>query len=540
MLLQAVIERELRVQSRSWGTIWLRVLTGGAAAAVLGIFFFFSRDTAVFGRKIVGPWLFAMLHTTLSVLLAIVLPPMCADTLSRERREGTLGVLLLTPLRPGTIVAGKMGAHLLRALTLWLATVPVLMVPLLLGGVGLVDVTFALVIELGVVSGCLAAGLLASSRSERSGRAVALAAGLALIIGEALALLTFLGLWPYLLAQQGSPYARYIVPTALLGPWFVGSGMIANGFSGILGQSPAWMKPALWTSLATIPIGSAAVVTFAFWSASRSIRNLGKEPERTPQQEARRKFWLRPLLPRWSRLKMRRLLARNPMLWLYTFQPSSRLHRWGWCGVVLLVWLGVYAAHIEDPDTEPWVIALPVVLTIALSYAATESFRREMEEGALELLLVTPLKAAGILRARVMALWIDFLPSLAAATVLLFLWTTLHDLTSAHAAVAVMAWSSFAALPLIGSRLAVRRLSTLPGWGWTLLLGLALPATFAALAAASTEPAGGEGSASGYTLRFLAVFTLFQAAEALFCARMTVSDLVSRRYQLKPLRRIPG
>jgi ABC-type Na+ efflux pump permease subunit len=93
-----------------------------------------AKETAVLGGKMHGPWLFALLHTALSAVLAISCPLLCADSLARERREGTLG-LLLDPLRPSEIVLGKMATHLLRAFTLWLSVALVLVVPLLVGGI---------------------------------------------------------------------------------------------------------------------------------------------------------------------------------------------------------------------------------------------------------------------------------------------------------------------------------------------------------------------------------------------------------------------
>ena len=60
---------------------------------------------------------------------------MTADCVSREKREGTLGLLFLTPLTVLDVIAGKVAIHALRALTLFLAAMPVLGHPLVFGGV---------------------------------------------------------------------------------------------------------------------------------------------------------------------------------------------------------------------------------------------------------------------------------------------------------------------------------------------------------------------------------------------------------------------
>src|SRR5207247_5618088 len=58
-----------------------------------------------------------------------------ADCLSEEKREGTLGLLFLTDVRGYDVVFGKLVATSLNALYGVLAIVPVLAVPLLMGGV---------------------------------------------------------------------------------------------------------------------------------------------------------------------------------------------------------------------------------------------------------------------------------------------------------------------------------------------------------------------------------------------------------------------
>ena len=58
-----------------------------------------------------------------------------ADALSRERREGTLGLLFLTDLRGYDVVLGKMVITSLNAFFALLAALPLLALPILIGGV---------------------------------------------------------------------------------------------------------------------------------------------------------------------------------------------------------------------------------------------------------------------------------------------------------------------------------------------------------------------------------------------------------------------
>src|SRR6267154_12327 len=124
-----VIERELRSSSRQAFTYYLRALGVGAlllASLLFGLDQGFEPN--------LGSKLFGSLHFTLFCAIWIIVPLLTADCISRERREGTLGLLFLTRLRGPDIVVAKGLAHGLRALTLWIAVLPVVAIPFMLGG----------------------------------------------------------------------------------------------------------------------------------------------------------------------------------------------------------------------------------------------------------------------------------------------------------------------------------------------------------------------------------------------------------------------
>ena len=58
-----------------------------------------------------------------------------ADSLSAEKREGTLGLLFLTDLKGYDVVLGKFFASSLTSFYALLAMIPALAIPVLLGGV---------------------------------------------------------------------------------------------------------------------------------------------------------------------------------------------------------------------------------------------------------------------------------------------------------------------------------------------------------------------------------------------------------------------
>src|SRR5262245_15813812 len=111
-----VVERELRTQARQSFTYVLRVI---GVVILLFVCFTFAIDNGF--SSDLGGKLFGYINLTLFVSIWIMVPPLAADCISREKREGTLGLLFLTPLKAGDIVLAKGLAHGLRAFTLWVA-----------------------------------------------------------------------------------------------------------------------------------------------------------------------------------------------------------------------------------------------------------------------------------------------------------------------------------------------------------------------------------------------------------------------------------
>ena len=68
-------------------------------------------------------------------LATLLMGLVSADSITRERREGTLGLLLLTDLTPAEIVWGKMLSCGLTSFLVLLGALPALMFPVLAGGV---------------------------------------------------------------------------------------------------------------------------------------------------------------------------------------------------------------------------------------------------------------------------------------------------------------------------------------------------------------------------------------------------------------------
>jgi ABC-type transport system involved in multi-copper enzyme maturation permease subunit len=169
----SVLWRELQQGSRKPFNYWLRV---GSAAG--GLYLFHAIAVAANGNNPdsdVGLRLFSSLHLLLLALIFCFVPAMTADCIAREKRDGTLSLLFLTPLTAAGIVMGKVAVQAFRTFTIWLTLLPLLVVPFLFGGVSETDVQAAVAIEFCIILICLASGMLATSITKSRSVALVLA-----------------------------------------------------------------------------------------------------------------------------------------------------------------------------------------------------------------------------------------------------------------------------------------------------------------------------------------------------------------------------
>jgi hypothetical protein len=166
MNLPPMIERELRVAARRGSTYWMRLGAAGlflliGAAPLLA----FERVGAartgrdIFYLSAVWAWCFCVFE---GVRLTV-------DSLSREKREGTLGLLFLTDLKSRDVVLGKLAPAALHTLYGLLAIVPVLSLTWLAGGVTAGEVARVVLALLATLGLALATGVLTSAANAQAG-----------------------------------------------------------------------------------------------------------------------------------------------------------------------------------------------------------------------------------------------------------------------------------------------------------------------------------------------------------------------------------
>src|SRR5580658_9701200 len=120
MTILPLVERELRVRARSPAGYWTRF-----GAALAGTLLCVSMLTMNASAALLGAYVFDGLMAA-AFLLCCFAGFLTVDGISRERREGTLGLLFLTRVRPLDVLLGNFGAAGLASLCALAAFVPVL------------------------------------------------------------------------------------------------------------------------------------------------------------------------------------------------------------------------------------------------------------------------------------------------------------------------------------------------------------------------------------------------------------------------------
>jgi ABC-type transport system involved in multi-copper enzyme maturation permease subunit len=530
MTVLPVIARELRAAARRTSTYNLRI---NGVAALLAACGWITVSHVV-------PWsdggaVFAYLHAALFLAIWVLVPLFTADCISRERREGTLPLLFLTPLKAVDIVLAKVLAHGLTAFTLWLAVLPVLTMPFVSGGVGWRQAVFSVLVNFSSLCLALAAGLVASAESKVHLRAL-LVAGCLGFLSCLYFILGTGGVGIVVLAVM-RPSTGLSPAPSLLSDLTTLQNLSDSGTALVLDRGNAWQVAAGLNRQMLASLGlSAGLSVLTLWVVFRLVALRVKHVWREPPPPAH-VVWLekklctpvffRRLFRRWMNWE----LERNPVGWLERRSWSGRLVTWSWFAVVV----SIYTSFLANSDLygrafHGMQCFLAWVLVGSMAIGAAGSFRRERESGMLELLLVAPLREWQILGGRVRGLWGQFMPAIA---LLLCLWLYCAAVISTETE-----WPSilffagtFLSLPVIGLYFSLAKRGFLSAFLWTLLVGVALPAflseaeqwIYLAVSAPLVPSAAQETSMTW-------LFTPCQAAVAGWLAWRLHSDLKRRRF----------
>src|SRR5437660_8101734 len=210
-----IVDRELRVTARRRSTYTLRLLAAAAAFSIilwLCLFPTQGQPPADLGKS-----LFTVLSILAFAYCLLVGPFMTADCISSEKREGTLGLLFLTDLSSLDVVLGKWAATSLAGFYGLLAVLPVLGIPLLLGGVTPGEYGRVALAVVNAILFSLTAGMFVSALSREQTKA---------ILGSFILVLALSGLLPGLMVLLIKGFlGRGIAgfpPVALASPIYTG------------------------------------------------------------------------------------------------------------------------------------------------------------------------------------------------------------------------------------------------------------------------------------------------------------------------------
>ena len=416
-----------------------------------------------------GSLIFAWVHRIVLASIWIIVPIMTCDCLSSEKREGTLGLLFLTNLSSREIVLAKAVAHGLRAFTLWLATVPLIAVPVLLGGLSWLEIAISCALALGSILFALSVGLWASVCSRRLNGAVALAAFLA-----PPAFLCFAALF----MEAGGVIVA--LGGFLKGPesdWL-------DEFTGFIGfiwnadddwnniMSMRGIQQTILTGAAIVVPAAALVLVATVLLAAGLLRRTWQDKPKTKRQNEVEKFFCAPsFFPNFFRGWMRRSLEKNPIGWLEKRSWTGRITSWIWLAI-MISFSTTLAYGTAGSGFDGFGILMWMLLT-SIAYVAAGSFRRERETGALELILVTPLSERHIIHGRLRGLWSQFLPTfLLWAAIVVYLSSARGDWRLGE----VLRFTVlFLVVPVVGLYFSLRSRFVLLSWTATLAVCFLVP-----------------------------------------------------------------
>lgn len=382
-----IVERELRVAARRRGTYWLRFFT---ALGALSLFLLISAQSDIPG-SLKASIIFHVLSGMMMFICLFSGVFSTADCLSSEKREGTMGLLFLTDLRGFDVVLGKLSANSLHTFYALLSALPILALPLMMGGVNPNEFWRMVLVLVSSLFLSLGIGMFISSVTRESRPAFLLT------------LLAIIALT--LLLPLAFSIAAYYIPklhslTWLLWPSPVYAFRFAfdSAFTWGVGHQEYWGAVATMFSVGLACLALASVIIPRAWqeksagSTSRKRVGLWKR-WRFGSAEGRPALRLR-------------LLERNPFLWLTARDRLPKMMMWGIYCLVLPFWGLLCYKAMRSSGFMAFSFVQPLMFIIgALNLAfkflvASESSRRlneDRQSGALELLLVTPATVDGIL-----------------------------------------------------------------------------------------------------------------------------------------------
>lgn len=389
-----IVERELRVAARRHSTHVVRLVVA-LAAMLIGMFFFVaplpSASRLKAERTFWGLSVLALAYCLYSGRRST------ADCLSQEKREGTLGLLFLTDLKGYDVVLGKLAATSLNGFYCLLAIVPVLALPLLVGGVSSGEFWRMVLVLLDSFLFSLAVGVFASVLCREARRALGLNFVLLVVLAGLPA--GCAGAFAYL--SQSQRLVHGLLYSCPAYPFYLCSDLRYNA-----------QTRHFWCAVIMIHSLTWLLVAVTSWSVAWSWQDQSSATRWARWRERWREWLYGDAATRSAYRK--RLLELNPYCWLASRVRRKAIGVWIFLASVLGWWFFVRwrVGQMDDSVTLATALILNGLVKVWVGVETGQRLGDDYQSGALELLLSTPLGAGGILRGQFLALRRQFLKPL--------------------------------------------------------------------------------------------------------------------------------
>jgi len=376
------------VAARRSSTYWLRFF---AALAVLVIWIVLLMGTRRMTPAQLSQHIITMLGSMTLGFCMMAGVFLTADSVSGEKREGTIGLLFLTDLKGFDVILGKLVATSVHAFFGLLAAIPVLGLSLMMGGITGAEFARFVLVFVVTLFASLAVGIFVSTLSHHAMRASA---------GTFLVIVFFAGVLPALWWSQEALFKNPVFNVLLVpSPPYLFRKAYDASYALTNGPQEFWRSACVILGLALACIAVACIALPRVWQATET-----RSSSRVPP-------WLtgrRPALPA-GRAALAR--ATNPFAWLASRDFSARLISWrvlvplvGFCAVLL------GASLFQTKTIVPFIVCfftafgLHVLLKVLIAMEAGRRINEDRQSGALELLLVTALPIEAIIQGQRAAL----------------------------------------------------------------------------------------------------------------------------------------
>lgn len=375
-----IVERELRVLARRPSTYRWRWIIGGIAFTLA---LMLLAMMGIGGRP--NTWGQALFVTMVVYAASVSLMAGLfgtADLISEERREGTLGLLFLTDLKGYDVIIGKFSAVALNAFYWLLAIIPVLAMPLLIGGVTFGEFGRVSLALFNLLFFTMAVGTWASVRSLEVYRSLLLAVGVMVVF------CAFNAAWFMFMHQSGTQAQWAFFTGSPVLPLWVSNSSKYSAMSGVY-----------WYSLLSAHLVAWCFLFLAIWKVPQVWRQPARETGSfMPGPKAHRHDAT-------NFAQRARWLDDNPALFL--MRPQRTIRVLAVIAVIAATLLLLVDFLFIDKNSFffipvlggviEWFVLIP--LKVLLVVHASRFFSEARQSGVFELLLSTPLTTGEIIKA---------------------------------------------------------------------------------------------------------------------------------------------